>query len=219
MTSLDPVEYWMTRAEYGPGSGLRVHKGIDGQRTVETKDKIELPAEIIGDIVARKKREEGEDGRWGLGEVDTLRRSEMKAIALEVIQKLHKTPTEQRPVGRAYASPTRPLEALVNNLLVEVIGDGEREKSEKGMDRIILEDSRELVGDLERITQEWEKENRNAYPGLWEERVEIETWDVSALYPSLKIEYVVREIDTLLVERIESHGRQEGKSHGRQCLP
>ena len=49
-----------------------------------------------------------------------------------------------RPVGRAFASPTRPLETFVNNLLMEVIGDGEREKNKDGQERIILEDSREL---------------------------------------------------------------------------
>ena len=95
--------------------------------------------------------------------------------------------------SRAFASPTRPLETFVNNLLVEVIGDGERERNKDGQDRIILEDSRELVGDLEKMMKVWDEEHTNPYPGLWEERVEIETWDVSALYPSLKIQYVVRE--------------------------
>jgi len=57
----------------------------------------------------------------------------------------------------------------------------------------------------------WEEEHTNPYPGLWEERVEIETWDVSALYQSLKIQYVITEIDTLLVERIDSRKGEEMK--------
>ena len=96
-----------------------------------------MPEDIRRDLVARKKKEEGENERWGIGKVNTLSRSEMKAIALEVTQKLHKTPVKQRPVGRAFASPTRPLETFVNNLLVEVIGNGEREKNKDGQERII----------------------------------------------------------------------------------
>ena len=210
-STLTRLEYWMTQAEFGPGSGRRVCKEVNGQRTDETKNRVDLPEDIIRDLVARKKKEEGENARWGLGKIDTLSRSEMKAIALEVTQKLHKTPVEQRPVGRAFASPTRPLETFVNNLLVEVIGDGERERSTEGQDRIILEDSRELVGDLETMMKRWDEEHKNPYPSLWEERVEIETWDVSALYPSLKIQYVVREIDTLLVERIDTRKGEEKK--------
>jgi len=63
-------------------------------------------------------------------------------------------------------SPTRPLETFVNNLLVEVIGDGEREKNKDGQERIILKDSRELVGDLENIMKVCEVEPTNPYPGL-----------------------------------------------------
>ena len=125
--------------------------------------------------------------------------------------KLPKTPVEQRPVGRAFASPTRPLETFVNNLLVEVIGDRKRERNETGQECIILEDSRELVGDLENMMKVWEEEHTNPCPGLWEERVVIETWDVSALYLSLKIQYVIKEIDTLLVERRDSRKGEEKK--------
>jgi len=128
-STLTRLEYWMTQAEFGLGSGRRVCEKENGQRTEETKDRVDLPEDIIRDVVARKKKEEGENERWGLGKVDTLSRSEMKAIALEVTKKLQKTPVEQRPVGRAFVSPTRPLETFVNNLLVEMIGDREREKN------------------------------------------------------------------------------------------
>jgi len=57
----------------------------------------------------------------------------------------------------------------------------------------------------------WEEEHTNPCPGLWEERVVIETWDVSALYLSLKIQYVIKEIDTLLVERRDSRKGEEKK--------
>ena len=159
-STLTRLEYWMTQAEFGPGSGRRVCKEVNGQRTDETKNRVDLPEDIIRDLVARKKKEEGENARWGLGKIDTLSRSEMKAIALEVTQKLHKTPVEQRPVGRAFASPTRPLETFVNNLLLGVIGDGKRGKNKDGQERIILEDSRELVGDLEKMMKVWEEEQR-----------------------------------------------------------
>ena len=33
--------------------------------------------------------------------------------------------------------------------------------------------------------------------------MEVMTWDVAAMYPSLKIAYIVKEIDTRLCERIE----------------
>jgi len=49
---------------------------------------------------------------------------------------------------------TRLLETLVLTLLVAAIGDGEREKGEKGQEGMILENSRELVGDLGKIMQE-----------------------------------------------------------------
>jgi len=59
--------------------------------------------------------------------------------------------------------------------------------------------------------KEWDEGHPNPYPGLWEERTEIETWNVSALYPSLKIQHVIREIDTLLVERIDNRKGEEKK--------
>jgi len=97
-STLTRLEYWMTpgQAEFGPGSGRRVVcKKENGQRTEETKERVDLPEDIIRDLVARKKKEEGENERWGLGKVDTLSRSEMKAIALEVTRKLHKTPVNK----------------------------------------------------------------------------------------------------------------------------
>ena len=42
----------------------------------------------------------------------------------------------------------------------------EREKNKDGQERIILEDSRELVGDLEKMMKVWEVEHTNPYPGL-----------------------------------------------------
>jgi len=41
---------------------------------------------------------------------------------------------------------------------------------------------------------------------------------VSALYPLLKIEYVKREIDTLLVERLDSRKGEETENKGAQAL-
>jgi len=87
-STLTRLEYLMTQAEFGPGSGRRVCKKENGQRTEETKDRVtvDLPEDIMRDLVARKKKKEGENERWGLGKVDTLSRSEMKAIALKKTQ-------------------------------------------------------------------------------------------------------------------------------------
>ena len=62
-STLTRLEYWMTQAEFGPGSGRRVCREGNGQRADETKNRVDLPEDIIRDLVARKKKEEGENAK------------------------------------------------------------------------------------------------------------------------------------------------------------
>jgi len=91
-------------------------------------------------------------------------------------------------------------ENIVAAFLVVVLDESESEREGRGEEPTVLRDSRILVEELEKINERWEEEYRkNEKQG---EEIMIASWDIAAMYPSLKLEYVVREVDTLLVERI-----------------
>jgi len=64
----------------------------------------------------------------------------------------------------------------------------------------VLRDLGVFVEELEKINQRWEEEyNKNEKQ---RDEIMLASWDISAMYPSLKIGYILRDMDTLLVERI-----------------
>ena len=64
----------------------------------------------------------------------------------------------------------------------------------------VFDKTESLVEELEKMNQrQEEKYNQNDKQG---EEIMSASWDISAMYPSLKMGYRVREVETLLVERI-----------------
>ena len=63
-STLTRLEYWMTQAEFGPGSGRRVCREGNGQRTDETKKKnrVDLPEDISSSTQEEGRRREYEMG-------------------------------------------------------------------------------------------------------------------------------------------------------------
>ena len=81
-------------------------------------------------------------------------------------------------------------EILVGAILTQILGDGEEVEMEGGRKEIILNDSRMFVGQLEQLNNTWN--TRDEKHDKREDEVEVYTWDVAAIYPSLKIAYIVK---------------------------
>ena len=123
----------------------------------------------------------------------------MKDIALEIMFKLHKNSVKTRPVGRAAACQMKTWEGLVGGHLGNVLEDSEREKAKNGRkERPTLNNSRYFVRELEDLNVKWETDATNGRD--LEGIVELLTWDIAAMYPSLKREFIIREIDGALVK-------------------
>ena len=90
---------------------------------------------------------------------------------------------------------------LVGAILTQILGDGEEVEREAGRKEMIL-----IVGQLEQLNNTWDNTDENYYRR--EDEIEVYTWDVAAMYPNLKIAYIVKEIDERIVERI---GRLKGE--------
>ena len=97
-------------------------------------------------------------------------------------------------VARAFASQLRALKGLLSRLLVEVI-EGLDKNFESidpstgaatAREGIVLRDSKEFVERLEKL-------NQNLAAGVHdvEDIVELMSYDVEALYPSLHKEYII----------------------------
>jgi hypothetical protein len=85
---------------------------------------------------------------------------------------------------------------------LQVLDDIEDERVRKGKKRIVLNSTLPYVEIVEDINKAWEKEFSEGKK--LDEGVEILGYDVVALYPSLKLEFMIREIDRATVLRIET---------------
>jgi hypothetical protein len=171
-----------------------------------------LPDSIVADLLGREMKEwgEGREGdpghcaqrgeEYGLGRLDEGRRKAIRAVALEAIMQLHKTPVKSRPVGKAYASQMKRWEVLAGAILTRILGDGEEVERESGRKEIILNDSQVFEGQLEQLNNKWDNTDEKYYKR--EDEIDVHTWNVAAMYPNLKISYIVKEIDERIVERI-----------------
>ena len=178
----------------------------------------ELPGTILTNLLAREFEERdgtwcepnmaqhADGGKWGLGKVVKERRDEASITPIEVLMKLHKTPIASRPVGRAFNSQMKTYEQLVAGILTQVLDDIEDERVRQGKKRIVLNSTLPYAKIIEEINKTWEREFSEGKK--LDEGVEILGYDVVALYPSLKLEFMVREIDRAMVLRIET---KEGK--------
>ena len=180
----------------------------------------ELPGTILCNILARGFEQRGdgpwdepnmaqqpEGGTWGLGEVVKERRDKAEITPIEVLMKLHKTPIKSRPVGRAMDSQMKVYEQLVGGVLTQVLEDIENDRVRQGKKRIVLTSTLPYAKIVEDINKTWEKEFSEGKK--LNEGVEILGYDVVALYPSLKLEFMVRMIDKAMVLRIETKKGEE----------
>ena len=180
-----------------------------------------LPGTILRNILAREFEEKDgtwdkpnmaqhiEGGRWGMGDIIKERREKADITPIEVLMKLHKTPIQSRPVGRACNSQMKPCEQLVGGILTQVLEDIERERERQGKKRIVLNSTLPYARIIEDIDRTWEKEFLEGEK--LDESVEILGYDVVALYPSLKLEFMIRETDRAMVLRIETMKGKEEK--------
>ena len=151
----------------------------------------------------------GEGGQWGLGRVVKERRDKTIMTLIEVLMKLHKTHIPSRPVDRVFNSQMNTYEQLVPVVLTQVLDDIEDERVRQGKKRIVLNCTLpypKIVGD---ISQSWEKEFSEGKKV--DEGVEILGHDVVSLYPSLKLEFMVREICRAMVLRMETKEEKRKK--------
>ena len=190
-----------------------------------------LPEEIKDELVMVE-TEHGAEG--GSSKRPSAAREQVQLTLMEVIVKLHKEKLASRPVGRAFASQMRGLETLLGRTLVSVLREGEEQRVQRSGGRrgkIILEDSRELVQELERMNQRFKAEVVKEQVAEAEARQEghdapeadervlvMVTYDVESMYPSMKHAWLVRAIDGIMAEREadRSSGTEEQKRGARQ---
>ena len=103
----------------------------------------------------------------------------------------------------------KPYEQLVVGVLTQVLDDIEDERVRQGKKRIVLNSTLPYAKTVEDISQTWEKEFSEGKKV--DEGVEILGHDVVALYPSLKFEFMVREIYRTMVLRMETKGEKRKK--------
>jgi hypothetical protein len=151
-----------------------------------------------------------EGDKWVLGEIIKERRDKIDVTPIEVLMKLHKTPVESRPVGRVFNSQMKIYEQLMGGILVQILEDIEVERVRQGKKIIVLNSTLPYVKIIEDINKTWEKEFLDGKK--LDEGVEILGYDVVTLYPALKLEFMIREIDRVMVLRIET---MKGKGGGQ----
>jgi hypothetical protein len=178
----------------------------------------ELPGTILTNILAREFEErdgtwnepnmaqDAKGGKWGLGKVVRERRDEASITPIEVLMKLHKT-LASRPVGRAFNSQMKTCEQLIAGILTQVLGDIEDGRVRQGKKRIVLNSTLPYAEIVEDINKAWEKEFLKGKKK--DEGVEILGYEVVALYPSLKLEFMIRETVRAMVLRIETKKIEE----------
>ena len=177
------------------------------ERLLDQELGVEMPAHLKHGILMQEKDEEGNV------KPNEKERAETRLCKMRMIVKVHKmlqpTVIVSRPVGRAAASQMREFDGTVAAMVNQVLEDAEEAYTSRGRGegggRIILTESRQFVAAIDEINAEL-KHSKGPERQQWS--LMIASWDVSAMYPSLKREYVIKEIDQQLVDRKE---RQRGE--------
>jgi hypothetical protein len=115
-----------------------------------------------------------------------------------------------RPVGKGAASQLKPWERFVGRALVQILEEMEEEREIEGIEPIVLDNSAVFVDKLEDIAKMWVGGDRQGQGG--DEIIEMCTLDIEAMYPALKREYIIEQIDTRLWERIQRAQSLETKT-------
>ena len=180
------------------------------ERLLDQELGVEMPARLKRSILMQ---EEDADGNVKPNEEE---RERARLCKMKMIVKVHKmvepTVIVSRPVGRAASSQTRELDGAVAAMVNQVLEDAEEAYAEErpggGGGRIILTESRQFVAMIDEINTKL-KHMEGPEGRQWS--LMVASWDVSAMYPSLKQRYIIKEIDQQLVDRRERQTGEEEK--------
>ena len=168
-----------------------------------------LPTSILANLLAREYEDYYEGTfanprmaqkpgeKYGLGPPLAERRDTSRLSPLEAIIKLHKVEICSRPVARAYLSQMKEWEQFMAGVLNQVMECIEQHRVDKQKQRIVLNSSLPYARRIDKINAEWQDAFRKG------ERkgagVEIIGFDITAMYPNLKIAYIIKEIDRAML--------------------
>ena len=180
------------------------------ERLLDQELGVEMPARLKQGILMQKK---DADGHVKPNEEE---REKTRLCKMKMIVKVHKMVDPavivSRPVGRAAASQMREFDGAVAAMVNQVLEDAEEACAEGkpggGGGRIILTESRQFVAMIDEINAKL-KHMEGPEGQQWS--LMVASWDVSAMYPSLKQRYIIKEIDQQLVDRRERQTGEEEK--------
>ena len=185
------------------------------ERLLDQELGVEMPARLKQGILMQEKDAEGNV------KPNEEEREKTRLCKMKMIVKVHKmvepTVIVSRPVGRAAASQMREFDGAVAAMVNQVLEDAEEAYAKGrpggGDGRVILTESRQFVAVIDEINAELK---RTEGPEGRQWSLMVASWDVSAMYPSLKRGYVIKEIDQQLVDRRErQRGEEERKDVDR----
>ena len=115
--------------------------------------------------------------------------------------KLHKVEICSRPVARAYSSQMKEWEQFIAGILNQVMEDIEEYRDKQQNQSIVLNSSLPYAKRIDKINVEWQDAFRKGErKGVG---VEVIGLDFTVMYPSLKIAYIIKEIDRAMLLRID----------------
>ena len=182
------------------------------ERLLDQELGVEMPARLKQSILIQEK---DADGHVKPNEEE---RAKTRLCKMKMIVKVHKmvepTVIVSRPVGRAASSQMGEFDGAVAAMVNQVLEDAEEAYTERrpGGDggRVILTESRQFVAMIDEINT---KLRHMEGPEGRQWSLMVASWDVSAMYPSLKQRYIIKEIDQQLVDRRERQTGEEGKKN------
>ena len=154
--------------------------------------------------------------KWGLGPPLVERRNTSRLSPLEAIIKLHKVEICSRPVARAYSSQMKEWEQFMAGVLNQVMEEIEEYRVRQKKQRIVLNSSLPYARRIDEINEEWQEAYRKGErKGLG---VEVIGFDVTAMYPNLKIAYIIKEIDRAMLLRIDLKDSVSDKQKAEELM-
>ena len=204
---LESEDDWYTETGVMRALSARLEHFLDKILTIP------LPDEVRDALLAKKRLDKN-----NTRDDDDLRAT-WRAVLVEIIVKLHKMAPgseeiKSRPVGRGHASPFRQLEGLIGSVLTQVLEEienmaqSQKEDGSATHGRIILTESKQFVQELDQINIRLQREEWGR--GETEYSLLLVTWDVEAMYPSLSHAFVIKEIDMVMMARIEQAQQDRG---------
>jgi hypothetical protein len=118
----------------------------------------------------------------------------------------HKVPMGVRPVGRGFTAVLRRAEQWLAKMLVNITEEEEKRRVDQDELRIIITNTKSFQREMEAVREYVDLSDGDGM-------IEILSFDVVAMFPSLQWQFVVREIDTIMKDREERAGSDEDVGH------